>query len=223
MQSSIRDKILARLKGGDPGSLAPRPALPVMAEAGMDHDRLVDRFVDQLSAQAGIVHRPAGPSQFQDTLDRIFKSEAVSRAMVSTDAVLSSLNLHQWAQSAGYELVHSGSYADRQAYTRAVFDEVQIGITSADYGVAESGTLILVHNADNARLLSLAPLVHLAVLPVRRIVGTYDTAMQDIFADNRRPSQVSFITGPSMTADIQGVPFKGMHGPQKLIVILLSE
>jgi L-lactate dehydrogenase complex protein LldG len=37
------------------------------------------------------------------------------------------------------------------------------------------------------------------------------------------PSQISFITGPSASADIQATPFKGMHGPQKLIVILVDQ
>ena len=36
------------------------------------------------------------------------------------------------------------------------------------------------------------------------------------------PSHCTFITGPSMTADIQGVPFKGMHGPKQLEVILIG-
>ncbi len=36
------------------------------------------------------------------------------------------------------------------------------------------------------------------------------------------PNHFTFITGPSMTADIQATPFKGMHGPRKLEIILIG-
>ena len=49
------------------------------------------------------------------------------------------------------------------------------------------------------------------------------SGMEKVFGKKENlPSQFCFITGPSMTADIRGIPFKGMHGPRKVIVILVG-
>ncbi|HSR13810.1 MAG TPA: LUD domain-containing protein, partial [Thermodesulfobacteriota bacterium] len=114
------------------------------------------------------------------------------------------------------------------AFRDAVFDQVQAGITGADFGVAESGTLGLIHRRDQARLVSLAPILHIAVLPAERICAVYEQVAERVFGTQGPggwpplPSQFVFITGPSMTGDIEGVLFKGMHGPRKVIVIIVG-
>jgi L-lactate dehydrogenase complex protein LldG len=58
---------------------------------------------------------------------------------------------------------------------------------------------------------------------VDRFVPIYENAIEKVFENKDAvPSQFTFITGPSMTADIQATPFKGMHGPRRLIVILIG-
>jgi L-lactate dehydrogenase complex protein LldG len=223
MVHNTRDTILALLKASTPRQNPARPFLPPARELALDAGQLLDRFCEQLAAQGGVAHRTADPEALLTTLAAILQQEAVTRAMATTDAVLAPLDLKRWGARIGVEIVTPDQFTDRDAYTQAVFDQVQAGITGADYAVAESGTLVLVHDARQARLVSLAPLVHIAVVPVERIVPTYETALAASFgAGAGPPSQVSLITGPSMTADIQATPFKGMHGPQKLFVLLLG-
>ena len=112
---------------------------------------------------------------------------------------------------------------DRKAFKDVVFDEVNVGITGVDYAIAESGTLCLIHTRNQARLVSLAPIIHVAVVPADRLYPTYESVIEVIMASGEQlPSQITFITGPSMTGDIQGIPFKGMHGPKKLMVMLIG-
>ncbi len=222
MVLNAREEILARLRSAPPTSVPARPELPPAKELALDAGQLVARFEEQLAAQGGIALRVADEAALLIKLEEILRQESVTRAMASTDAVLSPLGLEGWGRKAGIEILTPTAYSDRDDYTRAVFDQVQAGITGADYAVAESGTLVLVHDARQPRLVSLAPLVHIAVVPRTRIVPTYESALEVIYAAGRRPSQVTLITGPSMTADIQATPFKGMHGPQKLFVLLLG-
>jgi L-lactate dehydrogenase complex protein LldG len=57
----------------------------------------------------------------------------------------------------------------------------------------------------------------------KRVFPVYEQVVEKIVADKDKiPSQFTFITGPSMTADIQATAFKGMHGPKYLIVILIG-
>jgi L-lactate dehydrogenase complex protein LldG len=221
MVRNAREEILARLKSAPPASVPARPELPPARELALDAGQLVARFEEQLAAQGGIAIPAADESALLVKLEEILHQEAVTRAIASTDAVLSPLGLEGWGRTVGIEIVTPPAFSDRDGYTRAAFDQVQAGITGADFAVAESGTIVLVHDERQPRLVSLAPLIHIAVVPLARIVPTYEAAILSLF-DGRRPSQVTLITGPSMTADIQATPFKGMHGPQKLFVLLVG-
>ena len=98
------------------------------------------------------------------------------------------------------------------------------GITSANFAVAESGTLGLIFHKDQPRLVSIAPPVHIALLPISKLYAIYENVIEQVFKNPEQiPSQFCFITGPSATADIQGVPFKGMHGPVKIFVIFIMD
>jgi L-lactate dehydrogenase complex protein LldG len=223
MTEQTRDLILSRLTGA-PKSAPPqsRPKLAPMAEMSMTAEQLVQRFRERLEAQTGILKRAAGNVGVREALAQVFQEENLSRAIASTDEVISGLNLPEWAAARGFTITTQRDYPDRTSYKKAVFTQADAGITGADFAFAESGTLCLSARSDMPRLTSLAPLVHIAVLPTSRLVPTYEHMIEAMFGDTP-PSQLILITGPSMTADIQATPFKGMHGPRRLIVILKDD
>jgi L-lactate dehydrogenase complex protein LldG len=189
----------------------------------MNPDQLLLTFIARLNARGGIVCQVADSDALLAKMTQILKAEKVNRAMAALDPVVGPLKLRRWGRRIGIEIVNPHDYPNRESYTRAVFDDVQAGITGVDFAVAESGTLVLAHGPQHARLISLAPVIHLAVVPVAHLVPVYENALASIYTAARRPSQVTFITGPSMTADIQATPFKGMHGPRTLIVFLVGQ
>ncbi|MDA8137324.1 MAG: lactate utilization protein [Desulfobacteraceae bacterium] len=217
-----REEILTRLKAAARAPVGPRPVLPPAREYALDAAQMQKLFVEQLKAQGGVAHSVSDSAALRAKLAEICRQEGISRAMAATDEVVETLDLKAWGAAAGVEIFLASDFPERNAYTQAVFDQVQAGITGADFAVAESGTLVLVHNSRQPRLISLAPLIHFAVVPVQRIVPTYEVALEKIFSAGSYPSQVSLITGPSMTADIQATPFRGMHGPQKLVVVIVE-
>ncbi|MFU8848386.1 MAG: LutC/YkgG family protein [Opitutales bacterium] len=102
------------------------------------------------------------------------------------------------------------------------FDEAKIndysfGITRASGAIAESGTLVLKDRVTSARLAALAPWIHVAVLSESEIVGSIGEAVRD-FGDD--PS-IIFATGPSKTADVEGILIEGVHGPGIQIALVL--
>ena len=104
-----------------------------------------------------------------------------------------------------------------------IFDEAEAGITGVDFAVAESGTLGLIQNKDQLRLISLGPIHHVAIVPLDRLVPVYENVTEFLYRKRENaPSHFTFITGPCMTADIQATPFKGMHGPRMLEIILIG-
>ena len=92
-------------------------------------------------------------------------------------------------------------------------------VTGAFCAVADSGTIVLDHGAQQGRrLLTLLPDWHLCVLRSNQIVET----LPEYFALlSQPPAFVTWISGPSATADIEMTRIRGVHGPRFLNVILV--
>jgi L-lactate dehydrogenase complex protein LldG len=98
-----------------------------------------------------------------------------------------------------------------------------VGITTAQAGIAETGTLVLEAEKERHRLVSLLPPVHIAVLRSRDIYLTIGDALQRLRDEERMSRAITFITGPSRTADIELTLTVGVHGPKEVYVIVLEE
>jgi L-lactate utilization protein LutC len=109
-----------------------------------------------------------------------------------------------------------------EAALRAVCATAPFGISSADYALCDTGTLVMIASPTEARLISLLPPVHIAVVPAERIL----TGLDELFTLDARPadhtSSTVFITGPSRTADIEQLLVRGVHGPGEIHVIIVG-
>ncbi len=223
MSKEAREEILRKLRAAPQKEPAPRPAVPSLNELSWDEEEMIRRFTEHLTEQTGSVYHVKDYAAAADKLAEIVVAEQITKVIVSTDDVVTSMDLPSWGWTHGVEVLQPRAFEDRYAFKHAVFEEAQAGITGADYAIAETGTLVLVHDKNQPRLISLAPATHIAIVPVERLRPVYESATDRIFGDESRPpGQVTFTTGPSMTADIQGVQFKGMHGPKKIFVILVG-
>lgn len=101
--------------------------------------------------------------------------------------------------------------------------QAAVGITSAFVAVEETGTLVLVADADRPRSTSLVPPVHVALVPIERLVPTYADAVQRVAKLRPVPSGVQFITGPSSSGDIELTLVRGVHGPGEVHVVFYPE
>jgi L-lactate dehydrogenase complex protein LldG len=97
----------------------------------------------------------------------------------------------------------------------------KVGISQVDWAISGTGTLVLDATAVVKRLVSMLPTIHIAIVGTDRIVGDMGTVLEQL-----RPEQlnyISFITGPSRTADIERVLTIGVHGPGRLIIVVVDE
>ena len=220
---SAREEILRKLKTAGKIAAPIRPDMPALNELSLNGEELVAKFTREITEQTGVVHRVQDKREALTGLTAIVQAEGISTVMMSNDDVVAALDLPTWGRKNQVKVLNSRDFKDRNRYINAVFDEAQAGITGVDFAVAESGTIGLIHNKDQPRLISLAPIHHIAIVPLDRLVPVYENVTKILF--NKRetaPNHVTFITGPSMTADIQATPFKGMHGPRKFEIILIN-
>jgi L-lactate dehydrogenase complex protein LldG len=105
---------------------------------------------------------------------------------------------------------------------RTLAAAADVGITSADYALGDTGTLVMISSPAEARLVSLLPILHIAVVPCERLL----TGLDELFTLLPRPadqtSSMVMITGPSRTADIEQILVRGVHGPGQIAVVLVG-
>lgn len=224
MPYAAREDVLGKLRRSERrGETPARPPVPILAELGWGTETLIEKFTENLVLQTGVVHRVADRAGALEKLTEIARAEGWKAVMASTDDVLAPFDLAAWGRANGVEVLTAADFTDRDAFKDAVFDRVDAGITGVDWAVAESGTVVLVHDELQPRLVSLAPILHVVVVPADRILPVYEQALERIIAARGgMPAHLTLITGPSMTADIQATPFKGMHGPRRVIALLVG-
>lgn len=103
-----------------------------------------------------------------------------------------------------------------------LFAQGGAGITTTRGGIAETGSLILWPDALEPRSLSLIPPVHVALLDIHQLYDTLWQAMREQNWQSRMPGNLLLLSGPSCTMSPGSDPVIGIHGPKRLLVILVD-
>ena len=101
---------------------------------------------------------------------------------------------------------------------------IDLGVTIMDFGIAETGTLVLDSSAEETRLATMLSEFHVAILKtsdIRETALAMDQELKDLTRDSG--AYTAFITGASRTADIERVLALGVHGPLELHIMLVED
>jgi L-lactate dehydrogenase complex protein LldG len=101
---------------------------------------------------------------------------------------------------------------------RSRIDDYRFGITRAAGAIAETGSVILDDATSSSRLAALAPWIHVAV--VRR--AAIHACVADAVRALATQANVVWCTGPSKTADVEGILIEGVHGPGEQVALVLG-
>ena len=124
------------------------------------------------------------------------------------------------AAAAGFELARY----DRpiEAWKKELFEQIDFAVTGTVAGLAETGTLVLWPDADEPRLMSLVPPLHIAILEADRLYENFAELIRAQDWASGMPTNALLISGPSKTADIEQTLAFGIHGPKALITLIIE-
>ena len=101
---------------------------------------------------------------------------------------------------------------------------IDLGLSTADFGLAETGSIVQNSASEDLRLATMISEIHVALLPASRIYATsFDLEHQLKAFFSADAGYLAFITGASRTADIERVLTLGVHGPLELQVMILMD
>jgi L-lactate dehydrogenase complex protein LldG len=141
--------------------------------------------------------------------------------------LIESLNLPDALSEQGVPVFFADLQKTDEERLRQGIIDAHIGITSADFCMADTATLVMRTRPGQARSVSLVPAIHIAVVELNRIIAD----LKELYALLKWDPQASkegitncmtFISGPSKTADIEATMVHGAHGPREVHIIVIT-
>jgi L-lactate dehydrogenase complex protein LldG len=171
--------------------------------------------------------------RFAHELSQVGGEVVLARSVEAAHAALASElrkaeRVVSWARSelAGFDLAHVWRDFEPRCHepASADFDRVllmaDVGITGVDCAIAETGSLVLSAGPGRPRGVSLLPRLHIALVRESQLVPHPGLAWP---SQRQLPTAVQFITGPSRTSDIENDLSIGVHGPARVLAIVVAE
>jgi L-lactate dehydrogenase complex protein LldG len=183
------------------------------------HAALLSRLVAEVERAGGVIREGADPEAVGFSIAALAKAQGIRLCQTADPDLAIEFNLDSALSEAGIRLAAGPS--------PEAIGHAGIGITRAALGVAETGSILLDLDQVDGRLLSMLPEIHVALLHQDRVVDSLEegllvTRYLILRSQARgRPSYLSWVTGPSRTADIERVLTIGVHGPKALHIFLL--
>jgi L-lactate dehydrogenase complex protein LldG len=201
---------------------APDVAWTRREESG--EDRLIGdppaRFIEELEALGGHGKRVESLEEAREyVLDLAREREAKLLLRWDVDD-LKDLGVDEPLGETGVEVAVWRDLAD----FREIAGKADIGLSTAEWAIAETGTLVLEGGPGKGRTVTLLPPTYVALMPAERILRTVPEAIEKYAGGEARglPANVCFHTGPSRSGDIEMSLFVGMHGPGDVHVVLVD-
>lgn len=176
------------------------------------------RFIEELDALGGHGVRVGSLEGARDYIVSLVH-ERDAKLLVRWDVEdLEKLGVDGPLEEAGVEVA---VWRDLEDF-RDVAGKADIGLSTAAWAVAETGTLVLEGGAGMGRSVTLLPPTYVAVVPIEKMLRTVPEAVEKYAGAGTLPANVCFHTGPSRSGDIEMSLFIGMHGPGDVHVILVG-
>ena len=178
------------------------------------------RFIEELEALGGHGRRAGSLEEASEYVLNLVRQRN-AKLLVRWDVEeLDELGVDGPLAEAGVEVVVWRDLAD----FREVAGKADIGLSTAEWAIAETGTLVLEGGPGKGRTVTLLPPTYVAVVPVERLLRTVPEAIGKYAGAEAGglPANVCFHTGPSRSGDIEMSLFVGMHGPGDVHVVLVG-
>ena len=179
-------------------------------------DHLFPEFEKRASAASTEIFRVKTAIDAREIIANIVKFTNAKKVVTVDSPLQSAAGINEQLQSMGIDV-----YTDAKDIAEHA-ESADIGISSVEFGIAESGSVCMDGYSFESRLVSMLPPIHIVFMNSKNVVLGITEAF-DIISKVYDRGYISFITGPSRTADIERVLTIGVHGPSRFILIAIDE
>lgn len=175
------------------------------------------QFISEIENVNTNVLEAKNEAEIKDKLLKIIEDKKLKTFSIWESGYLKKMNIKEKLKESGLKVI--------TAKNKNRIANSDIGITEVDYAIADTGTLVLLANKNQPRSVSLLPPIHLAIVRQENLVRN----IKDLFIILKSKLEnvedittcITFVTGPSRTADIELNLTLGVHGPKELYVVII--
>lgn len=164
-------------------------------------------------AVGGKFHRASDKNELSQILLNSLKEKGSHDIVMRESIGVNELGIDQLLSALGLKIIRPVSID--------AIKTVDAGVTIPDYAIADTGTLVEITPRDLQRTVSLAPPIYIAIVQEKNILPTLHDLWPKVQAVKEKAT-ITFITGPSRTADIEQILTIGVHGPKEAHLILIN-
>lgn len=222
---------LAGQLGRDRRTRAERPAYSVQPQERVFQGADQDQLLEKLKEQCKIIHTKClltTTEELEETLRHVWEEDHIQTIVSAGGPRLEAYGLSDVFETMRQDGYHVHVWDEQEGQKNVTTAEkAGAGIVFSDVTLAESGTVTLFNDRWNGRSISLLPETFVAVIPKSTLVPRMTQAAKIIHEQEKKgvpvSSCVSFITGPSNSADIEMNLIVGVHGPVKATYIVVDD
>ncbi|WP_207458221.1 lactate utilization protein [Azospirillum sp. SYSU D00513] len=217
-----RNSILSRLRASrDANGIAPQAAPPSdftpLAEKKWDPAERLDR-IRRLMEAVHTEFLETTEAEWPAAVRGFLEKEGLNSLLYAPATEAGARLAAEWGEG-GPELVPYDRPVEE--FKERLFDGVDAGVTTTLGAIADTGSLMLWPSADEPRLMSLVPPMHLALLKADALYDSFWQVLREKRWADGLPTNALLISGPSKTADIEQTLAYGVHGPKRLVVVVV--
>lgn len=223
--SSIRNNIKAPPGGKAKRVENPMDGLFTNRETNVQDRRdLRERFIKEWNALGGEAHSVKNQVELARGLKQVILERGIKKAMRWDHPELEKLNLEEAFSDAQAKLT-KWPVADKGSNWKQEAASFEAGIVWADMAMAETGTVVLPHDAKQAASTCVLPLTFIAICTTAQLVDGFYDVMKTFKKryGTQLPTTSTFISGPSRTTDIEMDLSIGVHGARYVYVFIMDE
>jgi L-lactate dehydrogenase complex protein LldG len=221
-RTGFLDNIRHRTRAGQyKPTNAPDAAWTRSPERPFTSERIEDppsRFLEELDALGGHGERVAGMDEARDYVVALAQERGAKLLVRWDEEDLERMGVDGALAEVGVEVV---VWRDLEDF-RDVAERAEVGLSTAAWAIADTGSLVLESGPGKGRTVTLLPPTYVAVIPVDRVLRTVPEAIERYAQSGGLPANVCFHTGPSRSGDIEMSLAIGVHGPGDVHVLLVG-
>jgi L-lactate dehydrogenase complex protein LldG len=184
-------------------------------------ENVVQQFKKKNETLAGSVHTVASATKAAEKVLAILREVGAKHVALGQLPEEFRQTLEQQCAQDGLDVL---GWPFDSAELPGALDSIQAGVSWAAFAIAETGSLVEFTTDDAGRLVSALPRVHVSVFRAADLLETLEDAAPRIrafFTENNRNANISFISGPSRTGDIEMRLTLGVHGPAETHAVVI--
>lgn len=217
-RQDARDRIMSRLKASGTEHVTV-PRTPLLPATALDPEANIERLAELMTAMRTEIHM-VDSDTWPETLRVLARERGWKRLLYGRRGPLGPEIESAWSADDHGRPEWVAYTQPVETFKNDLFENLDVGITSARGAVADTGAIVLWPTPAEPRLMSLVPPVHVAVLDADTIHASLaDMMVVEKWSDGM-PTNALLISGPSKTADIEFTLVFGVHGPKELIVLI---